>query len=124
MGSKPAAPHAKRPAHGNQPRGGKKGSRTLNRSEERAMRVRAAATAAAQLAATDDAPAAGSRPADPSTLNRMRRAAAARAQGMGRVTLLSRDQEYAVIRSDLRRLLTISAVLLVAMIALLLVLPD
>jgi hypothetical protein len=54
----------------------------------------------------------------------MRRVAAARAQSIGRVSVLSRDQEYAIIRSDLRRLLTISAVLLVAMIALLLVLPD
>lgn len=124
MGSKPATPSTKRPVPNNQPRGGRKGVRSLNRSEQQAMRVRAAATAAATAAAeADDAPSPGSRPADASALNRMRRTAAARSQAVGRVVTLSRDQEYAIIRGDLRRLLLIASVLLVLMIALLLVLP-
>ncbi len=124
MGSKPAAPHSKQSTSANVSRGTRKGTRNLNRSEERALRVRAAATAAAQIAAKDDAPSPGARPADTSSLLRMRRTAAARAQSIGRLVTLSRDEEYAIIRSDLRRLLTISAVLLVAMVTLLLILPS
>lgn len=88
------------------------------------MRVRAAATAAAQIAASDDAPAAGTRPAQPASGNRVRRGVSSRVQSVGRIVNLTRDQEYAIIRGDLKRLLMISAVLLVAMVALLLVLPD
>jgi hypothetical protein len=71
----------------------------------------------------DDTPATGSRPV-PVPGGTRTRWATSRTQGVGRIVNLSRDQEYAIIRGDLRRLLTISAVLLVAMVALLLILPD
>lgn len=124
MSSKPGAPQSKRPNQAGQRRGGHQATRALNRSEERALRVRAAATAAAHSAAQDDVAAEGSRPVQPSSANRVRRAATSRVQSVGRIVNLSRDQEYAIIRGDLRRLLTISAVLLVGMVALLLILPD
>jgi len=124
VGSKPAAPQSKRPPQGGQQRDARKGTRNLNRSEERALRIRAAATAAAHEAASDDVPSPGARPAAASGMSRMRRTATARVQNVGRFAQLSRDQEYSIIRGDLRRLLTISAVLLIAMVALLLVLPD
>lgn len=124
MGSKPRVPQTKRPGQPGKQGSSRPGTRNLNRSEERALRVRAAATAAAQTAALDDAPATQSRPAQVPAGNRVRRAASSRAQAVGRIVNLSRDQEYAIIRGDLRRLLTISAVLLVAMVALLLILPD
>lgn len=122
MGSKPSTSTSKRPTP-NQPRGGRRGGRQLNRSEQQAMRIRAAATAAAQAAAVDDAPSPGSRPAEVAALNRLRRAAAVRTQSINKVLSLSRDEEYAIIRSDLRRLLIIASILLVVMVALLLILP-
>lgn len=124
MSSKPSAPKSKRPNQAGQPRGGRPATRALNRSEERALRVRAAATAAAHSAAQDDVTADGSRPIQSASGNRVRRVASSRVQNVGRIVNLSRDQEYAIIRGDLRRLLTISAVLLVGMVALLLILPD
>ncbi len=124
MGSKPRAPQSKRPSQAGQPRGSRQGTRALNRSEERAMRVRAAATAAAQIAASDDVPSGAARPTLSASGDRVRRGVTSRAQSVGRIVNLTRDQEYTIIRGDLRRLLVISAVLLVAMVALLLVLPS
>jgi hypothetical protein len=124
VSSKPAAPKSKRPPQGGQQRGGRANTRNLNRSEERALRVRAAATAAAQAAAQDDEPSPGSRPVDHAAVRRARRLVESRVNPANKIAALSRDQEYAIIRHDLRRLLTISAVLLVAMVALLLVLPT
>ena len=123
MSSKPAAPKSKRSQQGGQQRGGRANTRNLNRSEERALRIRAAATAAAQAAAEDDAPAPGSRPVDQAAVRRARRLVESRGQASNKISALSREQEYTIIRHDLRRLLTISGVLLVAMVALLLVLP-
>ena len=124
MSSKPAAPKSKRSSQqGGQQRGGRATTRSLNRSEERALRIRTAATAAAQAAAQDDEPSPGARPVDHAAARRARRLVESRGQAANKIMALSREQEYTIIRSDLRRLLTISGVLLVAMIALLLVLP-
>lgn len=123
MSSKPAAPKSKRPQQGGQQRGGRSTTRNLNRSEERALRIRAAATAAAQEAAQDDEPSPGARPVDQAAVRRARRLVESRSQAANKLLTLSREQEYAIIRHDLRRLLTISGILLVAMVALLLFLP-
>lgn len=123
MSSKPAAPKTKRGQHGGQHRGGRATTRNLNRSEERALRIRAAATAAAQAAAQDDEPAPGARPVDQVAARRARRLVESRGQAANKIMSLTREQEYTIIRHDLRRLLSISGVLLVAMIVLLLVLP-
>ncbi len=123
MSSKPAAPKSKRSQQGGQQRGGRANTRNLNRSEENALRIRAAATAAALAAAEDDAPAPGSRPVDQAAVRRARRLVESRGQTANKISALTREQEYTIIRHDLRRLVTISGILLVAMIALLLVLP-
>jgi len=60
---------------------------------------------------------------DQAAVRRARRLVESRGQASNKISALSREQEYTIIRHDLRRLLTISGVLLVAMVALLLVLP-
>lgn len=122
MSSRPGSPKSKKPAQGGQHRGPRSATRNLNRSEERALRVRAAATAAAQTAALDDVPAPRARPVDAPT-RRGSRQVVARGQSGPRLLNMTRDQEYSVIRHDLRRLLIISGALFVAMVVLLLVLP-
>ncbi len=123
MSSKPVAPKSKRSQQGGQQRGGRANTRHLNRSEERALRIRAAATAAAEEAAQDDDPTPGSRPVETAATRRARRLVESRGQVANKIVALSREQEYAIIRHDLRRLLTISGAILVGMVALLLVLP-
>jgi hypothetical protein len=86
------------------------------------MRIRAAATAAANAAAADDAPAEGARPIRTGE-SAYRPSKASRTRAVHYGVTLSRDQEMAYIRADLRRLLWISGALLVGMLVLLAVLP-
>jgi hypothetical protein len=100
-----------------------RGARKLNRSEQQAMRIRAAASAAAHAAAADDVPAEGARPVRASE-GAARPSKAARTRALHYGTVLSRAQEMAYVRADLRRLLWIAGSLLVAMLILLAVLPT
>jgi hypothetical protein len=88
------------------------------------MRIRAAASAAARAAAEDDVPAEGARPIRSGEAGPRSSTRAARSRAMMFGMALSREQEMAFIRADLRRLLWIAGVILVGMVVLLAVLPN
>jgi hypothetical protein len=87
------------------------------------MRIRAAATAAARAAAVDDMPVEGARPIRSGDVpHRQTKSMRTRAATFG--VVLSREQEMAFVRADLRRLLIIAGSILVGMFVLLAVLPT
>lgn len=88
------------------------------------MRIRAAANAAARLAAVDDTPAEGAKPVRTGESARRAPAKAARMRAAFQGVAISRAQEMAYIRADLRRMLIIAGIILVAMFVLLTVLPT
>lgn len=103
--------------------------RRLNRSEQRAMEIRAAKSVnVLQRSAAPGVPVTGANtattPRTPATLSRpvaVRRARSGRARAVHPV-VLTREQEYAFIRHDLRQMLILSGVLILGMIAVLFVL--
>jgi hypothetical protein len=101
-----------------------RGTRKLNRSEQQAMRIRAAASAAAARAAADDSPAADARPIRDGDGARLPASKAVRSRAANYGVALSREQEMAFVRADLRRLLWISGILIVCMFVLLALLPN
>ena len=123
MGARPGSTTSKRTERGNR-QATRGGSRKPNRSDQQAARIRAAAAAAARVAAADDVPAEGARPAraGDGTHRPLSRAARTRALHFG--TALTQEQEMAYVRTDLRRLLWIAGLILIAMFVLLAVLPT
>lgn len=89
--------------------------RRLNRAEQQAMEIRNASTltGTAAVAEPQDQPAAPRLAGAPSTARTRRRRETKQAL---RSITLTRDQEYGFIRSDLRRLLLLSGILVVVMI--------
>ncbi len=94
--------------------------RRLNRSEQRAMEIRQARTQTSR--ATDDVDAPLAPPTNAPGAARARRRQ--ETKGAVRAVALTRDQEYGFIRSDLRRLLILSAILVVGMIVVLIALES
>lgn len=94
--------------------------RRLNRAEQQAMEIRNASTLTGTAAAPPE-PAAPRMAGAPSTARTRRRRETKQAL---RSITLTRDQEYGFIRSDLRRLLLLSGVLVVAMIVALFVIES
>ena len=88
------------------------------------MRIRAAASAAARAAAVDDTPAVDARPIRSGEGAHRPASKAARSRAVNYGVALSREQEMAFVRSDLRRLLWISGVLVIGMFVLLALLPT
>ncbi len=90
--------------------------RRLNRAEQQAMEIRNASTRIGTVTVAEpQVPAAAPRMAGaPSTARTRRRREPGQAL---RSVTLTRDQEYGFIRSDLRRLLLLSGILVVVMIA-------
>lgn len=95
--------------------------RRLNRAEQQAMEIRNASTLTGTAAAAPPEPAAPKMAGAPSTARTRRRRETK--QTLRSITL-TRDQEYGFIRSDLRRLLLLSGVLVVAMIVALFVIES
>ena len=124
MGARPGSATTKPTQRGDRQAARGRGGRKLNRSEQQAMRIRAAASAAARAAAADDVPAEGARPvsAGEGTQRPTSRIARSRVAAYG--TVLSREQEMAYVRADLRRLLWIAGVILVGMFVLLAIVPT
>lgn len=95
------------------PRSTRQGRR-LNRAEQQAMEIRNAGTLTGTIMTEPKAPVAAPRMAGgPSTVRTRRRGETKQAL---RSITLTRDQEYSFIRSDLRRLLLLSGILVVVMI--------
>ena len=123
MGARPGT-STKPTKRGEQPRPGGRGARKLNRSEQQAMRIRAAANAAARLAAADDTPTEGAKPIRSGESGQRAPTRTARMRAAFQGVAISRAQEMAYIRADLRRMLIIAGVIMVAMFALIVVLPT
>ena len=123
MGARPETTSPKPTERGERPPTKGRGQRKLNRSEQQAMRIRAAASAAARAAAADDMPVEGARPIRSGDVpERQTKSMRTRASTFG--VVLSREQEMAFVRADLRRLLIIAGSILVVMFVLLAVLPT
>ena len=88
------------------------------------MRIRAAAGAAARAAAADDTPAEGARPIRTGDGAQRQTARGTRTRTATYGTVLSQEQEIAFVRTDLRRLLWIAGIILIAMFVLLAVVPT
>ena len=111
-------------------RGGKGQARRPNRSQARAIEARARTLPAPETTAApvaDEMPATAapvlteaSAPAAPTLRSALPRAGQ-RARSASRPVVLSRQQEYAFIRADLRRLLMTASLLVLAMLVLLVV---
>jgi len=96
--------------------------RRLNRAEQQAMEIRNASTRTGTSIAEPQEQTAAPRMAGAPSTTRTRRRPETK-QALRSITL-SRDQEYGFIRSDLRRLLLLSGILVVAMIVALFVIES
>lgn len=92
-------------------------ARRLNRAEQQAMEIRRVSTESGLTAVKQDESVVASAPRMAGSVSTARTRRRRENGPTARAMTLTRDQEYGFIRTDLRRLLLLSGVLVVAMIA-------